>query len=413
MSLSMDPAPVFEEYSHIRDFPRNEDALRLLKRLASAVKPIMKARGWKVKLLAEFYPLQPNLLGVNWEQGREINLRLRYPDKREEFQPFEFILDTLLHELAHIVHGPHDDDFHALWDQLRGEMVILDKYGYVDEASGGSLRRSLQRSGQSITPESIRSISRSLAGNSRSRSRLESYCSMERGSRVEQGCASTLIRSQRDLQRIVGPTRTTVRIRAQRDSAGEIDFFEAVWELVQEDMRRFSGNSYSPPSIRNPFGYGGGSIFRSGLSQFGDSAAGSVMPPRSRRDSPMLLRSRPDSTLPSRSRPESTMMTSRSRPDSTMTSRSRPRSTLASMSRLTDAMDSLTLTRSRLDSPRASSGMPSRSRLSSIMSPSEYPSSSRGSTRPRPSTLEDYWPCPLCTLHNTGAKCEACGYSLI
>ena len=51
-------------YSHLRDFPRQKDALHILKKVASLVKPIMRARQWKVGELAEFYPEQQNLLGM-------------------------------------------------------------------------------------------------------------------------------------------------------------------------------------------------------------------------------------------------------------------------------------------------------------------------------------------------------------
>ena len=51
-------------YSHLKDFSRQQDALHTLKKIASVVKPIMRARGWKVGELAEFYPDQQNLLGT-------------------------------------------------------------------------------------------------------------------------------------------------------------------------------------------------------------------------------------------------------------------------------------------------------------------------------------------------------------
>lgn len=50
-------------YSHLKAFSRHQDALHTLKKIASVVKPIMRARGWKVGELAEFYPDQQNLLG--------------------------------------------------------------------------------------------------------------------------------------------------------------------------------------------------------------------------------------------------------------------------------------------------------------------------------------------------------------
>ena len=55
--------PLILSYSHLADFSRAKDALHTLKKVASLVKPLMRARGWKVKQLTEFYPNQQNLLG--------------------------------------------------------------------------------------------------------------------------------------------------------------------------------------------------------------------------------------------------------------------------------------------------------------------------------------------------------------
>lgn len=50
-------------FSHLANLPREKEALHALKKIASVVKPIMRARGWKVGQLAEFYPNENNLLG--------------------------------------------------------------------------------------------------------------------------------------------------------------------------------------------------------------------------------------------------------------------------------------------------------------------------------------------------------------
>ena len=55
--------PLILSYSHLAHLPRAKEALHALKKVASLVKPIMRARGWKVGQLTEFYPDQPNLLG--------------------------------------------------------------------------------------------------------------------------------------------------------------------------------------------------------------------------------------------------------------------------------------------------------------------------------------------------------------
>lgn len=56
--------PQFGSYMHIRHLSRQDEALSLLKKLASVVKPIMRKRNWKVGELAEFLPPQWNLLGL-------------------------------------------------------------------------------------------------------------------------------------------------------------------------------------------------------------------------------------------------------------------------------------------------------------------------------------------------------------
>jgi hypothetical protein len=51
------------EYSHLQKLSRGSEALEKLKKIASLVKPIMRARNWRVGVLAEFYPDTQNLLG--------------------------------------------------------------------------------------------------------------------------------------------------------------------------------------------------------------------------------------------------------------------------------------------------------------------------------------------------------------
>ena len=92
--------PVIAEYSHEKSRPREAEALRTLQKVASMVKPIMRQRGWKVGVLTEFYPPERNLLGLNWNKGQKICLRLRYPTDERQFLPLENVVDTMLHEYA-------------------------------------------------------------------------------------------------------------------------------------------------------------------------------------------------------------------------------------------------------------------------------------------------------------------------
>jgi hypothetical protein len=90
--------PLVSEYEHEKRRPRESEALLALRKIASLVKPIMRQRGWRVGTLSEFYPGQPNLLGLNINQGQKICLRLRYPSDQRQFLPIEQVVDTMLHE---------------------------------------------------------------------------------------------------------------------------------------------------------------------------------------------------------------------------------------------------------------------------------------------------------------------------
>lgn len=53
-----------KEYKALVKKPRHAEALQLLKRLASQVKPVLINHNWTIKNLVEFFPTNPNLLGT-------------------------------------------------------------------------------------------------------------------------------------------------------------------------------------------------------------------------------------------------------------------------------------------------------------------------------------------------------------
>ncbi|KAI9289548.1 ras family-domain-containing protein [Umbelopsis sp. AD052] len=71
----------------------------------SHVAPIMKKRGWKVKQLAEFYPSNPSLLGLNVNKGYRIDIRLRSPADVSTFLVYDDLLGTLLHDTGYSGEG--------------------------------------------------------------------------------------------------------------------------------------------------------------------------------------------------------------------------------------------------------------------------------------------------------------------
>jgi len=115
--------------------PHAFDARALLLKLAQdpAIVNIMREREWTVGLLAELDPIDDRLaekmegggkrlLGYNTNAGAEIHMRLRTQDL-SGFLPYPAIIDTLLHELAHNEVGPHNEQFWALFCQLKADYL--------------------------------------------------------------------------------------------------------------------------------------------------------------------------------------------------------------------------------------------------------------------------------------------------
>lgn len=116
--------------------PGPAEALRLLKQLASdpSITGLMEKYHWRVPLLSEMPPqgkvgVSPVcVLGVNINKGQEISLRLRTDDLLG-FRRYDRIKETLIHELAHMVHGDHDNAFKEFNSLLRREAEHMDWKG--------------------------------------------------------------------------------------------------------------------------------------------------------------------------------------------------------------------------------------------------------------------------------------------
>ncbi|CAG8567823.1 8893_t:CDS:2 [Ambispora gerdemannii] len=120
-------------YEALVSYPNHNEALTLLKRIASSVKPIMKKYGWRVEVLNEFFPEDPKLLGLNEDYGAKIFIRLRVAHDDRRFYEFDDLIGTMLHELTHIVRGPHDAEFYKILDNLNNEYDELIMKSYTGE----------------------------------------------------------------------------------------------------------------------------------------------------------------------------------------------------------------------------------------------------------------------------------------
>ncbi|KAG0652285.1 DNA-dependent metalloprotease WSS1 [Hyphodiscus hymeniophilus] len=263
------------EYSHLKGLPREKEALHSLRKIASLVKPIMRARNWKVGTLAEFFPDQQNLLGINMNRGQKICLRLRYPGDKSQFIPLEQVVDTMLHELSHNVHGPHDAKFHALWDQLRKEYEGLLSKGYTGE---GFLSDGRMLGGRRVPRDEARRIARAAAEKRRtlhsgSGQRLGGapiragtdirrviVDAIDRRNTVLKGCGAEKASDEEIKKMADQATRNGFKTKAEEDEANDRAISQALWDLVQEDQKKEYGESYIPSTPANPVGNGGGDV---------------------------------------------------------------------------------------------------------------------------------------------------------
>lgn len=187
----------------------------------------------------------------------------------------------MLHELAHMVHGPHDGKFHALWDQLRDEHEGLLMKGYTGE---GFLSKGYKLGGSSRAPpmQEARRFARAAAEQRSKQAALSQGSGQRLGgaplrrgndirevitsaierrnnisrAEINRGCGSTNC-SDKEIKSITeAATRNGFKTQAEEDAANEAAIAQALWELVQEDEQKKQGKNYIPPSPANPEGSG-------------------------------------------------------------------------------------------------------------------------------------------------------------
>lgn len=90
--------------------PQQEEAQKLMEKVAWQVEPIMRKHQWSVPVFAEFLPRGAGLLGLNHNRGQKIQVRLRQNkesglmDNHGQSDPdavYASALGTTLHELVH------------------------------------------------------------------------------------------------------------------------------------------------------------------------------------------------------------------------------------------------------------------------------------------------------------------------
>lgn len=256
--------PLFSTYEHLQGLPRGDAALTMLRKVASMVKPIMRKRGWRVQVLAEFLPPEQNLLGLNINKGYKICIRLRYHNNHDLFLPIEEVIDTMLHELSHIIWGPHDSNFHRLWDELRDEYEVLVRKGYTGEGFLSAGRR-LGGGGSRVPPQSeLRRLARASAEKRKAQGGLSSGSGQRLGgtplhrnagdirqviadqvmrrNTIDRGCAS----GRSDANQLSDQASSnTFKTKAEEDDANDRAIAQALYELMEEEEMGLLGKGAS------------------------------------------------------------------------------------------------------------------------------------------------------------------------
>lgn len=254
--------PTFHTYEHLQGLPRGDAALTLLRKVASMVKPVMRKRGWKVQILAEFLPQEQNLLGLNINRGYKICIRLRYYNNPDLFLPIEQVIDTMLHELSHNVWGEHDGNFHRLWDELRDELETLIRKGYTGE---GFLSEGKRLGGGHVPPpHEMRRLARASAEKRQAQNKLSRGSGQRLGgtplhlyggdvrkviadqatqrNTINKGCGSGRTDA---IQLSDQSAQNTFKTKAEEDDANNRAIAQALYELMEEEEERKLNGTFS------------------------------------------------------------------------------------------------------------------------------------------------------------------------
>lgn len=250
-------------YTHIQDYLRHEEALLHLRTIASLVKPIMRARGWKIGVLSELHPEKPEILGLNFAKGAKVFVRLRDPKDSSQFLSIEMMTDSLLHELCHNKYESHDDKFYKLWNKLRAEMDGMLTRGYAGE---GSLDVSRPAGNTPFHGKDNAGPSSGFPDDLVGPTFLDIF-RLTVSRRVKIPDNDCLQKSNRDMPMATRKWTgsSIIRTRASKDDVRDAADSQALWNVVRQDLRKNrtsrrggGGGDFFPPrdpstASRDPF----------------------------------------------------------------------------------------------------------------------------------------------------------------
>jgi hypothetical protein len=324
----------------------------------------------------------------------------------------EQVTDTLLHELSHIIFGPHNADFNNLWNELRDEHQSLLMKGYSGE---GFLSQGKKLGGKRLPLDEMRRQARVAAEKRKSTTnantgghRLGGSSAVRgidmrkviadaasRRSSITEGCASNSAEAGRLVHQ---QEQDGFRTRAEQDDANDMAIARALQDLMyEEEMQRLGA----------PTGQGGLAWDRENGLSFDSNPPSRTASPAPNASSGLdwsreggLSFASPTSPPPPQTRQSSLpTINSNGRPLSRLVTQPRPG---ASASRPVSTSRATSWGSSRLISPEEEQLR--NKQLPPIPQPTSPPQISVP-------TDPNKWACPQCTLHNPldYLTCEACG----
>lgn len=183
---------------------------------------------------------------------------------------FELILSK---RLCHIVHGPHDEPFHTLWNQLRTEHEQLLRKGYTGEGflstghklGGARIPMHEARRQARLAAEKRKALTagsgQKLGGTGVRRGediRKVIADAAQRRVTVTQGCASGTDRGRGIVEET---NKSGFRTKAENHDENDEAIMLAYIDLIEEEEREKYGDAYVPTSSENPAG-SQGAVFR-------------------------------------------------------------------------------------------------------------------------------------------------------
>lgn len=188
--------------------------------------------------------------------------------------------------LCHNVHGPHNEAFHKLWNQLRDEHETLLRKGYTGE---GFLSTGHKLGGGRIPMHEARRRARAAAEQRRvltagSGQKLGGTVvrrgedirkviadAATRRTTVTRGCASG---TEREKGLLEEASKNGFKTKAEEEDANEQAIMQAYIEIIQEEEREKYGKDYIQPSNSNPAGSQGGTVSNSRPERSNQTTAG-------------------------------------------------------------------------------------------------------------------------------------------